>query len=474
MPTQAPEYTDFNWQPQPEAAAFIKQILDDFLERNSSAAELATRMRQDTGTRFLDWVDHVQVPATEETRARLETLGFTRRAVPGAPDHHVHDRAIFPVVVLDAGPVTRVGIKTDSVADFLFAWHITDKEPIEGEPLSTFRRALAWEENDTELWAVERHADRGFQARPVEPQDAIRILQHAEAFRRRTRDWLGESRGGPDVDDVALDHLVQLIDAAVADLGPHLACDLFFKAERDHWQSRNRAAQLQKARQDALGLGWANHDHHTYRSSRRHFHRLIAVFETLGFRCRERFYAGAEAGWGAQVLENPVTGITIFADVDLAEDEVEGDFAHSPMPQATELGTVGLWCGLHGESILQAGMHHLECQFDHDALRDQLQAAGVHTMTPFTNFPFLKQAFTDGERWPVAENRLTALVTKGLISGAQAQWFRMQGGAIGSHLENLERNDGYKGFNQTGVSDIISRTDARKQPASPDHGLVGA
>jgi hypothetical protein len=35
-------------------------------------------------------------------------------------------------------------------------------------------------------------------------------------------------------------------------------------------------------------------------------------------------------------------------------------------------------------------------------------------------------------------------------------------GAIGSHLENLERNDGYKGFNQQGVSDIISKTDPRK------------
>ena len=34
-------------------------------------------------------------------------------------------------------------------------------------------------------------------------------------------------------------------------------------------------------------------------------------------------------------------------------------------------------------------------------------------------------------------------------------------GAVGSHLENLERHDGYKGFNQHGVSDIIKRTDAR-------------
>jgi hypothetical protein len=47
----------------------------------------------------------------------------------------------------------------------------------------------------------------------------------------------------------------------------------------------------------------------------------------------------------------------------------------------------------------------------------------------------------------------------------------MNGGAIGSHLENLERNDGYKGFNQTGVSDIIARTDPRK---AKDLALTGA
>ena len=40
---------------------------------------------------------------------------------------------------------------------------------------------------------------------------------------------------------------------------------------------------------------------------------------------------------------------------------------------------------------------------------------------------------------------------------------RREQGAIGSHLENLERNEGFKGFNQTGVSEIISATDPRKQ-----------
>jgi hypothetical protein len=35
---------------------------------------------------------------------------------------------------------------------------------------------------------------------------------------------------------------------------------------------------------------------------------LIKAWELLGFQRRERYYAGAEAGWGAQVMEQPVEG----------------------------------------------------------------------------------------------------------------------------------------------------------------------
>jgi hypothetical protein len=47
-----------------------------------------------------------------------------------------------------------------------------------------------------------------------------------------------------------------------------------------------------------------------------------------------------------------------------------------------------------------------------------------------------------------------------LINEAQAEQFRREG-ALGSHLEILDRNDGYKGFNQTGISKIILKTDPR-------------
>ncbi len=50
---------------------------------------------------------------------------------------------------------------------------------------------------------------------------------------------------------------------------------------------------------------------------------------------------------------------------------------------------------------------------------------------------------------------------KGQITREQASQFR-ENGAIGSHLESLQRDEGFKGFNQQGVSEIISATDPRK------------
>ena len=255
----------------------------------------------------------------------------------------------------------------------------------------------------------------------------------------------------------------RLIDAGIARIGRDYTCDLFFAAEREYWTHRNRAAQAQKARQDKLGIGWANHDHHTYRSSRALFATLIRMLEKLGLVCRERFYAGRAAGWGAQVMEHPVTRIVTFNDVDLSPEELMGDFSHDGLAPRGTLGTVGLWCGLHGEAFLQAGMHHLECVFDFDALKEQLEREhGIRTMKPFTDFAYLRQAFTEGETWPVADARIDRLLVQGLITPSQAETFRAEG-TIGSHLENLERNDGFKGFNQDGVSEIITATDPRRQ-----------
>jgi hypothetical protein len=72
----------------------------------------------------------------------------------------------------------------------------------------------------------------------------------------------------------------------------------------------------------------------------------------------------------------------------------------------------------------------------------------------------LHQAFTQGEKWTVDPQRIKRLQKKGVIKKTQARIF-LKEGAIGSHLENIQRDQGFKGFNQESVSDIIRRTDPR-------------
>ena len=445
---------EFRWEPQPGAQKLVDELLETFFGRCPGGRRLSERMLRETGTRFKDWVDFVETRDDARLRERLAACGFTREPVAGASERFVHKGGIFPVMLLSRSGPARVGIKVESLSDACAANGVDNFHRSEGEAGSRFRWGQLVVGDEAELWGVERHGYLGFAL--TEDPLAVRLeaQRQLERLRRRKRDFATDEGG--------FDRLHTLLDEAIAVVGVDWACDLFFAAEREYWQRRNRAGRAQKSRQDVLGLGWANHDHHTYRCSRLNYVRVIGVLEKLGFTLRERFYAGLEAGWGAQVLEQPATGITIFADVDMSPEELTGDFAHTPLCERAELGTIGLWTALHGESVLQAGMHHLECQFDWHALRDQLmREAGVSTMQPFTTFAYLRQAFTEGEWWTVAEHRLARLVESGQLTPDQAA-FITENGAIGSHLENLERNDGFKGFNQQGVSDIISRTDARR------------
>jgi hypothetical protein len=450
--------TAFQWEVQPEAEKLVRKLLI-LIKKGFKDAELfEKRLRDETGTRLLDWVDYLELPYSKVLKEQLKRAGFKHSKLGNKILVWQHSKGMFPPVLLNKKHARyTLALKADSIADFCTQFRAlsSDRAINRESPHAQIRTVHITEggKNRT-LLAVERHGYNGFEPHRNSSKEILKSLRHLEKFRARRRDF--------DADEKGFAHAEKLIKAAIKDIGRDWACDLFFRAEREYWQRRNRAGQIQKARQDALGLGWANHDHHTYRSSRHCFQHLIALLEMLGFKCRERFYAGHEAGWGAQVLEQPVTNICIFADVDMTPEEVKGDFAHKPFAEKKDLGTVGLWCALHGEAFLQAGMHHLECQFDFEELTKQLDPVGVKMMKPFTNFPYLRQAFTEGERWPVKEERLQKLLKAKKITDEQAEKFRKEG-ALGSHLENLERNQGFKGFNQTGISEIISATDPRKQ-----------
>lgn len=450
MITIAPE---FQWECHPLAESLVLNILADCCKANESLAKLEKDLFNMTSTRLFDWLDHVSVGYSPEIEKALQVSGFVSEIVTATYRVFHHPGAQLPRVVMhdSKSAVRGAAVAVDRIGDFLLA-HAT-AGTIEGTPLSGYRRCCVSTDNGVSLWVIER---RGTYTMEPTYTDAKAV----ERYLLATELWQARSRGMEDESE-AMAHTIAVAEQMIALVGENLAAWILLECERQYWQSRNTAAQVQKARQDRLGMGWANHDHHTFRSSRRLFPQLVRLFEMFGFICRERFYAGQEAGWGAQVMEHPHSRLVLFLDVDLQPHELNVDFRqHEVLPPLDKLGTVGLWCGLHGDSILQSGMHHLEAQFMFEDLKRDLATQGVAMMEPFSAMPHLHQAFTKGEIWKVSERRLEKLLKEGKITATQAEKFRSQG-AVGSHMENLQRRDGFKGFNQRNVSDIITKTDPR-------------
>jgi hypothetical protein len=458
---------ELRWGRHPVGERLIQQKLGELVEEAPPLRRLGEELARCSGTRLVDWMDYLVLADGQAPRDSLEEAGFEYEDVPaGAGDlAFYHPGAVFPRIVLRAadgqppGAVLAAALGVEEAARFLMAHRIA--APIEGAPLSAFRRARVWQEprsSDSapprELWVVERRGSRRLVPEAAGPSGGAEG-GYLEAFER----WASRERLFADPREGMLRTLERARRLA-GELGPDRAAWIVFEAERAFWQARNRAGRVQKGRQDRLGMGWANHDHHTFRSSREVFSILIRILETLGFRPRERFYAGRQAGWGAQILENQACGIAVFADVDLAPEEVGVDFAHQALEPRDILGTVGLWCALHGESLLGAGMHHLAARLDFRGGRAGLAGEGVRMMPPFSNFAHLRQAFTRGETWEVEEARLAGLERSGRVRPELLARFRAEG-AIGSHLESIQRARGFKGFNQVSVSDIIRRTDPR-------------
>jgi hypothetical protein len=445
--------TSFDWKCQPVAERLILDGVERAIQMNPFIAQLDRDLLEKTSTRLFDWLDHVVFLHSPEIEKKLAEAGFVLQSGECSEGVYFHPGAQLPRVALSDVHPLGLAICVDQIADFLL---VRGGLPgaIEGTPFGRYRKCLVDMSCGVNLWVVERRGT--FSVQPIREEEGYlgRYFKAVEAYSNRKRCLPDEDRAMEEA-HLSVRTLVDLV-------GIDLAATIVLEAERNYWQARNTAGQLQKNRQDKLGVGWANHDHHTFRSSRRHFVGLVKFFEALGFHCRERFYAGEEAGWGAQVMENPTCRLVLFLDVDLDPHEVQGDFAHEPLPELPRLGTIGLWCALHGDSILRAGMHHLEAQFMFDELTHDLDRSGVKMMQPFSFFPYLKQAFTVGEMWPVDDEILENLMLESKITREQAEKFRCKG-ALGSHLENLQRREGYKGFNQKNVSIIIKETDPRVQ-----------
>jgi hypothetical protein len=308
---------NFLWECQPKAEALILRIVDQACRSNAFIGDLQKELLLHTNTRLFDWLDYV---VTNSQEGLLER-GFETLKVMAEYRIYHHPGAQLPKVVVQEHAGLGLGIKVESISDFLLVRGISGE--IEGTPLSGFRRCLISNESGVSLFAVERRGTQAMEPTMMSGEELELAILAREKWGSRPRSLNNE--------DEAMIQTIALGEEIVKMVGEDMAAWIVLECERKYWEARNRAGQLQKDRQDALGMGWANHDHHTFRSSRKHFSHLVQFFEMLGFHCRERFYAGKEAGWGAQVMENPRCGLVLFLDVDLAPNELEVDFAHEPL-----------------------------------------------------------------------------------------------------------------------------------------------
>jgi hypothetical protein len=431
------------WKRHPDKEGFVSDVLKKIRSADNGIDRFLRGLTEGTHTRLEDWIDHIRVG--EVDLPSPEKFGME----PSSKLHEMGDVWIFERTNLPPFVISKKGyglsIKVEDIDLFITANGLDSK--VHGSRNSPFRYSHFLKSDNVDLYAVERRGYDGFQS---EEGDNTEYLEFRKEMVVRERDL--------ENDIESLKDLERSVARAVTRIGKTRTADAFFWVERRNWESRNMLALLQLEKQNRFGLGWGNHDHHTFRCSRESYRRTISVLEMMGLEPRERFYAGEQAGWGAQVLESKEAGIVVFADVDLSPEEKEGDFAHEGLEPAGDVGTVGLWVKLHGESILSAGLHHIAVLSDFGRM---VTMGGIPTMKPFSNFSYLKQCFTEGERWNVLKKRGLELSAQNLITDEQFERFT-RSGALGSHLEFIERRDGFKGFNQSAVSDIITRTDPRR------------
>ena len=447
------------WTVQPQAETFLQGWLADALARVPEAARYAEALKIGTGVRLRDIIDHLT--GDDALVAAAKTAGW--RAEAGA---HENRDGFFPGIIRSTGE-TRIGFRVESVDRFLAATGIS--ADVAGPAFGPLRMATVFRGDGIAFVAVERNGATGYTIEPVSEASIRATRLHLQVFRTRRRRF--------DTVEQGLVHTEALVDAAVASIGQHRACDIWLRAERDYWMTRCPAGARQKARQDAHGIGWSNIDHHTYDGSRQHFAGTVHILEKLGYELREMLYAGALAGWGSQILEQPALRSTIFADVDLAPHEIAIDFAHDVLPPLDKHRRAGIISVMHGESILEGGLNHVAGMYDNVAMRAVQAQGGQAMMAPFSDFTFLYQELTEGDWAAVEPSRLDVLEAGGHLTPAEAEDFRLNG-AIAAHLENLERNDGFKGFNMPGIDGVLRTIDPRRNiveaPAKDGKNMVEA
>jgi hypothetical protein len=409
----------------PDAAALVEAHLADALVRVPEAQAFAARLRESCGLRLGDMLDHIAMQVDE---AAVEAAGWRR--IDASVWRHREGR--LPDFV--ERPRRSIGFRVESVARFLEANGLGS--PVEGPEHGPYRRARAFAAASVAFDAVERAAWSGYDPPPVNARRARRARIHLQIFRTRTRTFRRA---------VGFQHTERLVEAACADLGPHWACALFMRAEREYWMRRCDAGWLQARRQNAMGVGWCAPDHDVYAASRDHAHEAIVILRKLGFQPRAVMPAADGHGAHALLLEQPALRTAAFVEVDLGPGEADIDLSRAMLSPLTAHGRAGLWCAAHGESMLEGGLVRAGLLCDVGALRHVLAHEGIALAAPLSAGARLVRQRTRPQWRAVEPKRADSLERAGQVTRGQAEQMRLAG-AEAAAFELVERHDACTGY----------------------------
>ncbi|MCX7667275.1 MAG: hypothetical protein N2112_17225, partial [Gemmataceae bacterium] len=212
MMTSPESVPNVEWQTQPQAARLVSQLLSDACSRSTFLNQLGQRLRNETGTRLLDWIHSFVVPNSSGMKTALSEAGYQLHS----PNCYRQEGGLFPDIYLGQEQLFEehaIFLKVESVADFLFV-HGLVEIPIEGEPFAVIRRACVDRRPDQEVWVIESHGQRGIvpsEDHPLSSALIVKIIHHAEKFRLRPRHFPTNQEG--------FQHTLQLVRDAIKDLG---------------------------------------------------------------------------------------------------------------------------------------------------------------------------------------------------------------------------------------------------------------
>src|SRR3954468_6041005 len=159
---------EFVWKTQPAAARWVSRAIASLTARNPVIEKLSRNLHDFTGTRLVDWIDHLAL-SDEDSLGLIGELADIGYAQHGSNGESIwqHPLGMFPPVIVNGGR-TGIALRCDSVEAALFALpqvlglHRADAEQIIGARGGMYRHVVLDERSDSELWLVERHGYDGF------------------------------------------------------------------------------------------------------------------------------------------------------------------------------------------------------------------------------------------------------------------------------------------------------------------------